>query len=213
MRRRTIITTHLAKGDRGFQMKGMAALGLGIFLFMQPVSVVAGAPGDQVRQTVDKLVAILEDPRLKTERKKNERREQLKEVVYQRFDFTEMAKRSLGTEWRRHTPEEQKEFVKIFTDLLARSYLEQIESYNGEKVRFLNEREDPSYAEVDTKIVDNKGQEFSVNYRLHNVNGDWKVYDVVIEAISLVNNYRAQFSRVLTSSSYQELVRRLKGKT
>jgi phospholipid transport system substrate-binding protein len=193
-------------------MKGMAAFGLGIFLFMQPVSVAAGAPGDQVRQSVDKLLAILADPRLKQEGKKNERREELKKVIYQRFDFTEMARRSLGPEWRRHTPEEQKEFVKLFTDLLERTYLGQIESYNGEKVQYLSEREDHSYAEVQTKLVNNKGQEFSVNYRLHNVNGDWKVYDVVSEDISLVNNYRAQFSRVLASSSYQELVHRMKEK-
>ena len=193
-------------------MKGMAAFGLGIFLFMQPVSVAAGAPGDQVRQTVDKLLAMLKDPQLKQEGRKNERREKLKKVINQRFDFTEMARRSLGPEWRRHTPEEQKEFVQLFTDLLERAYLEQIESYNGEKVQYLSEREDHGYAEVATKIVDNKGQEFSVNYRLHNVNGDWKVYDVVIEDISLVNNYRAQFSRVLASSSYQELVHRMKEK-
>jgi phospholipid transport system substrate-binding protein len=194
-------------------MKGMAAFGLGIFLFMQPVSVAAGAPGDQVRQSVDKLLAILADPRLKQEGKKNERREELKKVIYQRFDFTEMSRRALGPEWRRHTPEEQKEFVQLFTDLLERAYLKQIESYNDQKVRYLNEREDHGYAEVDTKIVDNKGQEFSVNYRLDNVNGDWKVYDVVMEDISLVNNYRAQFSRVLASSSYQELVHRMKDKT
>ena len=124
-----------------------------------------------------------------------------------------MARRSLGPEWRRHTPKEQKEFVQLFTDLLERAYLQQIESYNDQKVRYLNEREDSSYAQVDTKIVDNKGQEISINYRLHNMNGDWKVYDVVVEDISLVNNYRAQFSRVLASSSYQELVHRMKDKT
>ena len=194
-------------------MKGIAAFGLGIFLFMQPVCVAAGAPGDQVRQTVDKLLTILKDPRLKQESKKNERREELKKLIYQRFDFTEMARRALGPEWRRHTPEEQREFVQLFTDLLERAYLKQIESYNDQRVRYLNEREDSGYAQVDTKIVDNKGQEFSVNYRLHNVNGDWKVYDVVVEEISLVNNYRAQFSRVLASSSYQELVRTMKEKT
>jgi phospholipid transport system substrate-binding protein len=194
-------------------MKRMAAFGLGIFLFMQPVSVAAGAPGDQVRQTVDKLLAILKDPRLKQEGKENERHEELKKLIYQRFDFTEMARRALGPEWSRHTLEEQKEFVKLFTDLLERAYLQQIESYGDQEVRYLNEREDSSYAQVDTRIVDNKGQEFSVSYLLHNVNGDWKVYDVVIEDISLVNNYRAQFSRVLASSSYQELVHRMKDKT
>jgi phospholipid transport system substrate-binding protein len=194
-------------------MKGIAAFGLGIFLFMQPVSVAAGVAGDQVRQSVDKLLTILKDPQLKQESRKKERREKLKQVINQRFDLTEMAIRSLGPEWHRHTPDEKTEFVKLFTDLLERAYLKQIESYNDQKVRYVNELEDSSYAEVDTKIVDNKGQEFSVNYRLHNVNGDWKVYDVVIEDISLVNNYRAQFGRVLASSSYQELVRKLKEKT
>ena len=193
-------------------MKGIALFGLGIFLVIQPVFVAAGAPEDQVRQSVEKLLAILSDPRLKQEDKKNERREELKKVIYQRFDFTEMARRSLGPEWRRHTPEEQKEFVKLFTDLLERAYLERIESYNGEKVQYLGEREDHGYAEVQTKLVNNKGQEFSINYRLHNVNGDWKVYDVVGEDISVVNNYRAQFSHVLASSSYQELIHRMKEK-
>ena len=136
-----------------------------------------------------------------------------KEVLYERFDFTEMAKRSLGSEWRRRSPEEQKEFVKLFTDLLERAYLDKIESYNGENFQYLKEREDDNnYAQVDTKLVDNKGQEFAINYRLYNMKGDWKVYDVVIENVSIVNNYRSQFTRVLATSSYEELVNRLKGK-
>jgi phospholipid transport system substrate-binding protein len=133
-------------------------------------------------------------------------------VIYQSFDFTEMAKRSLGSEWRRRNPEEQEEFVKLFTSLLQGVYLDNIESYSDEKVQYLKERHDNNYTEVDTKIVDNTGQEISVNYRLHNVNGDWKVYDVIIGDISLVNNYRSQFNRVLASSSYEELVNRMKGK-
>jgi phospholipid transport system substrate-binding protein len=179
---------------------------------MQPLDVAAGTPGEQMRQSVDKLLTILKDPQLKGESKKNERRAKLKEVIYQRFDFTEMAKRSLGSEWRRRSPEEQKAFVKLFTDLLERAYLDQIESYSGEKIQYLKEREDANQAEVATKIIDNKGQEYSVNYRLHNVNGDWKVYDVVIEDISLVNNYRSQFNRVLANSPYEELINTMKQK-
>jgi phospholipid transport system substrate-binding protein len=194
-------------------MKTLSTVGLAILLLVQPVWVAAGVPGDQVRQSVDKLLAILKDPQLKGESKKNERRDKLKEVIYQRFDFTEMARRSLGSEWRRRSPEEQREFVKLFTGLLERAYLDNIESYNGEKFRYLKEQEDNNQAQVDTKIVGNKGQEFSVNYRLHNRNGDWKVYDVVIEDISLVNNYRSQFNRMLATSSYEELVNRMKGKT
>ena len=195
-------------------MKTLLTVGLGILLlFMESVSAAAGVPGDQVRQTTDKLLAILEDPQLKGESKKSERRHKLKEVLYQRFDFTEMAKRSLGSEWRRRSPEEQKEFVKLFTDLLERAYLDKIEFYNGENFQYLKEREDNNnYAQVDTKLVDNKGQEFAINYRLYNTKGDWKVYDVVIENVSIVNNYRSQFTRVLATSSYEELVNRMKGK-
>ena len=194
-------------------MKTLSTVGLGmLLLLMGSVWAAAGVPGDQVRQTADKLLAILKDPQLKGESTKSERRDKLKEVIYQRFDFTEMAKRSLGSEWRRRSPEEQKEFVKLFTDLLERAYLDQIESYNGEKFQYLTEREDNNYAKVDTKIIDNKGREFSVSYRLLNRHGDWKVYDVVIENVSLVNNYRSQFNRVLTTSSYEELVNRMRGK-
>jgi phospholipid transport system substrate-binding protein len=194
-------------------MKTLSAVGLGILLLMQPVGVAAGAAGEQVRQSVNKLLAILKDPRLKGDANKNERREKLKEVIYQRFDFTEMAKRSLGSEWRRRSHEEQKEFVQLFTDLLERAYLDQLESYNGEKIQFLKELDGDNYADVATKIIDNKGQEYSVNYRLHKVSEDWKVYDMVIEDISLINNYRSQFSRVLAKSSYEELVSTMKGKT
>jgi phospholipid transport system substrate-binding protein len=194
-------------------MRTLSTVGLSILLLVQPVWVAAGVPGDQVRQTTDKLVAIIKDPQLKGESKKNERRDKLKELIYQRFDFTEMAKRSLGSEWPRRSPEEQKEFVKLFTGLLERAYLDQLESYSGEKIQYLKEREDDNYAQVETKIIDKKGQEFSVNYRLHNRNGDWKVYDVVIEEISLVNNYRAQFKRALAKSPYENLVNRMKEKT
>ncbi len=191
-------------------MKTLSAIGLAILFSMQPAFAAAQKPGDQVRQTVDKLLAILKNPQLKGESKENERRNQLREVMYQRFDFTEMAKRSLGANWRRRSPEEQKEFVKLFTNLLEGAYLDKIESYNGEKVQYLKDIGDANDAEVDTRIVDNKGQEYSINYRLHNVNGDWKVYDVVIEDISLVNNYRSQFNHVLAKSSYEDLVKKMK---
>src|SRR5438128_315161 len=119
-------------------MKTLSAVGLGILLLMHPVLVVAEAPEDQVRQTVDKLLAILNNPQLRGEDKKEERRKKLREVVYPRFDFTEMAKRSLGLHWQRRSPEEQQEFVKLFTNLLEGAYLDKIESYNGEKVQYLN---------------------------------------------------------------------------
>lgn len=190
-------------------MRILPAAGLAILLLLHPVLSVAAAPIDQVREGVAKLLAILNDPQLKADPR--QRREKIKAVIYERFDFTEMAKRSLGAEWRRRTPEEQKEFVKLFTNLLERAYIATVEDV--ERVHVLGERVDGEYAEVNTKLVDNKGIEFAVDYRLHNVSGDWKVYDVVVDNISLVNNYRSQFNRVLARYSYEELVRRMKANT
>ncbi len=193
-------------------MKILSAVAMAAFFFVQTGVSLAQNPGDEVHQTVDKIIAILKDPQLKGQGMKEERGEKLKEAMYERFDFTDMARRSLGANWRRRTPEEQKEFVQLFTGLLESAYLDKIESYNGEKVQYLKNRSDGSDAEVDTKIIDNKGRDFAVNYRLHKVNGDWKVYDVVIEDISLVNNYRSQFNHVLAKSSYQDLVKMMKEK-
>jgi phospholipid transport system substrate-binding protein len=194
------------------KLKALPAVGLGILLFVLPARVAAETPGDAIRQTVDRILAILKDPQLKGENRKEERRRRLREVIYPRFDFTEMARRSLGSNWRRLRPEQQKEFVKLFTTLLEDAYLDTIESYDGEKVQYVKERQDGNYAEVDTKIIDRAGREFSVDYRLHTVGGEWKVYDVVIENVSLVNNYRSQFNRVLTRSSFDELLARMREK-
>ena len=183
-----------------------------MLLLISTEFVIAGPAGEQVKQTVDRVVAIVADPALKGEAKQQERRRKLKEILYASFDFNEMAKRSLGSHWQKRSPEEQKEFVQLFTEVLESAYLDKLESYKGEKVRYLNERQEADFAEVSTKVIDGKGEELSLNYRLHSVNGDWKVTDVVVENISLVNNYRAQFNRVLAKSSYGELVQAMKQK-
>lgn len=172
----------------------------------------AGAPTDQIRSTVDKALVVLQDPRLKSEAKMQERREKLRQILYARFDFTEMAKRSLGAHWRRRTPKEQEEYVGLFTSLLERAYVDRIESYNEEKFVYPRELLDGNYAEVESRILTQRGEEFTILYKTHLVKGEWKVYDVVVEHISLVNNYRSQFNRVINNSSYEELISRLKEK-
>ena len=181
---------------------------LGIVL-LRPSLAVAGPAADQVKQTVDAVLGILNDPALKGEAKTRERRQKLREVIYPRFDFAEMAKRSLGAQWQKRSPAEQKEFVEVFTDLLEAAYLDNFEAYSGEKVRFLNDRQDKDRAEVSTKVTNNR-DEFSIDYRLQEVNGEWRVVDVVVENVSLVNNYRSQFNRVLARSSYTELIETMK---
>jgi phospholipid transport system substrate-binding protein len=172
----------------------------------------AGVPTDQIKATVDKALVVLRDPQLKPPSKTKERREQLKQILFARFDFTEMAKRALGANWRRRTPNEQEEFVRLFTELLERAYTDTIESYTDERIVYVSERLDGSYADVNSKIFTAKGEEFSINYKAHLVNGEWRVYDVIVENISMVNNFRSQFNRVIANSSYEELIRRLRDK-
>ena len=185
---------------------------LAIVCLFAAVPARAGDPAEELRAAVEKVQKILSDPQLKSEGKKQERLDQLRQVIYPKFDFVEMAKRSLGSHWRRRSPEEQREFVEVFRELLENSYVASIDSYDGEKVVIQDEKQDKNFAEVDTKIVTKKGEEFSVNYKMHEADGNWKVYDVVIENISIVNNYRSQFNRVIARSSYEDLVRNMKEK-
>jgi phospholipid transport system substrate-binding protein len=156
---------------------------------------------------------VLKDPRFKSPAKVRERRNQLKQILFNRFDFTEMARRALGSNWRRRTPKEQEEFVRLFTEVIERAYADIIESYTNEKIIYTNERIDGTYADVGSKILTGRGEEYTLNYKVHLVGNEWKVYDVVAENVSLVNNYRSQFNRVISHDSYDELLRRLKDKT
>ncbi|HEY3152852.1 MAG TPA: ABC transporter substrate-binding protein [Candidatus Binatia bacterium] len=184
-----------------------------LVLSLSSVGAHAGLPTDQIKSTVEKALVVLNDPRLKPPAKLKERRDQLRQILFARFDFTEMAKRALGSNWRRRTPQEQEEFVRLFTDVLERTYAEIIESYTDEKIVYVNERIDGTYADVGSKILTSKGEEYSINYKAHLISNEWKVYDVVAENISLVNNYRSQFNRVIANASYEELVRRLRDKS
>jgi phospholipid transport system substrate-binding protein len=189
---------------------GFSAVMLAAVLVAHPA--VAATPKEEIQSAIEKVVAILKDPKLKSEAKKQERLEQLRQVIFPKFDFTEMAKRSLGANWQRRSPEEQREFAKVFTQMIEGSYIDNLDSYNGEKVTVTGEKQDQGFAQVSTKIVANNGEEFSVDYKLYQSGNDWKVYDVVIENVSIVNNYRSQFNRVIARSSFEDLMRRMKDK-
>ena len=172
----------------------------------------AGEPLEVVRTAIDKAVQILKDPRLQGKDKKRERIDRLREAVNPIFDYDEMAKRALAGHWRRRTPAEQEEFVILFRDFLERTYSDKIDLYGGERVLFGRETIDADFAQVETTIISLKGEEIAVVYKLRRGNGKWKVYDAVVENISLVNNYRSQFDRVISSASYEELIKRLREK-
>jgi phospholipid transport system substrate-binding protein len=199
---------------RMVRQRGVAAVALLLLVFciVLPEPSRAGGPTEQMRTTLNKVLAIVRNSNSNSEGQKEDVRTRLTEVIYPRFDFTEMAKRSLGSHWGRRSAEEQREFVKVFTGLLARTYADSIESNSTQSILYTREIEDKDYAEVDTKIVTDKDEEVSINYKLHSVNSEWKVYDLVIEDISLVNNYRSQFDRVIARSSFQELIRVMKEK-
>jgi phospholipid transport system substrate-binding protein len=204
-RRKEIVMTHL--------YKLMLILGLGTALAVGTVAtrLWASPAGEQVKTTIDQVMEVLGDPKLQGAGKKAERREKLRQVVLPRFDFAEMAKRSLGNNWNRY-PDKQQEFVTAFKQLLEEAYADQIEAAGGDKVVYLNERTEKDYAEVATKVISTKGEETAITYKLHPVGSDWKVFDIVVENISIVNNYRSQFSRLLNNASLDELIKRIKEK-
>lgn len=169
-------------------------------------------PMELMKKTSDRILKILKDPELKAKSKEPEKRRLLRQIADERFDWEEMSKRSLGIHWGERTPEERKEFVSLFADLLERSYMGKIEGYKNEKILFEKEKIDGDYAVVETTIVTERDVEIPINYRLRTKDSNWLIYDVSIEGVSLVNNYRTQFNNIILSSSYQELVKRMKTK-
>ena len=192
--------------ERG-RSRGLALL-MAIALCL-PAVAVGGEPTEQIRGAIDRGLAIVKRADLQGDAEKTQRRELLRKELFPYFNFDEMAKRSLGVHWKNRSPGERQEFVKLFTDLLENTYAGKIEGYKGEKIRYGKETVEPPYAEVRTVIVSREGQEYSVNYHLLADGGRWRVYDIVIEGVSLVNNYRSQFAGILQKSSFEEMARRL----
>lgn len=172
---------------------------------------VFAAPIDDVKKTVDEVVRIVADKEMK--KNEHKRRQALKKTISIIFDYGEMAKRSLGKHWNDRTAAEKKQFTELFATLLENSYAGKIESYNNEKIVYIKEIHDDDHAEVKSKVVTAKRDEFTLDYRMQNQNGKWMVYDVVIEGISLVSNYRSQFNKIITTSGYGELLKKLQTKS
>jgi phospholipid transport system substrate-binding protein len=172
----------------------------------------AGPPTDHLRTHLDAAIRILEDPDLRADERTAERRAAIRGIAEQLFDFAETTKRALGRHWHARTPGERAEIVRVFSDLLERAYVARIELYGGEQVVFAGEALDEDLATVRTRIVGRGGLEIPVDYRLLQREGHWRVYDVVVEGVSLVANYRTQFNRLLQNGSYPELVRRLQAR-
>ncbi len=172
----------------------------------------ADAPQYLLRQTIDDVLIVLKDEDLKAPEKKSLRRKKLREIVDKRFDFEEMAKRALAVYWRKRTDSEKKEFTSLFSDLLEKTYVDKIEKYTDEEVLYLGERVKGEYSIVKTELQTKKFNKIPMDYRMIKKEDEWRVYDIVIEGVSLVNNYRTQFRTIIRRESYKELIRRLKEK-
>ena len=170
----------------------------------------AGEASDQIKGTIDRGIEILMRPELQGDAKKSERRALLRKELYPRFDFEEISRRALGVNWKNRTPEEKQEFIEVFKTLLENSYASKVEGYKGERIVYGKEALDLPYAEVRTKIVSGKGEQFDVNYRALKNGDEWRIYDIVIEGVSLVNNYRSQFTDMLSRYSFEEMMERLR---
>jgi phospholipid transport system substrate-binding protein len=184
-----------------------------VFVLSIAVPVLAAEPTEAIKQTTDKVLSIVTNPALKPPSKAADKEKLIRQAVDERFDWDEMTRRSLATHWAKRTSEERKEFVRLFSDLLERTYLRKVEDYSGEKVLYEGETKDGDYATVKAKIVTKENKDIPVEYRLKKERNDWLIYDVSTEGVSLVGNYRTQFNSIISQSSYENLVKRLREKT
>lgn len=181
------------------------AVALGLFLASLPVAW-AGPPTDTVREYTDAVQKVLEDPALR----KEDRRASVRKIASEAFDVNESARRALGLHWQKRSEAEREEFVQLFGELLERTYIAQIDLYGGERLRFTEEKLDGNLAIVRAKLVTKQGTEVPVEARMNRKGERWLIYDVAIENVSLISNYRSQFDRIIRQNSYPELVKRLR---
>jgi phospholipid transport system substrate-binding protein len=187
-------------------------LGLALLALVSAREAGAGPPTDQLKGAIDRVVATLDSPALKGDTKVLDRRTAVRKIANEIFDFGEIARRSLGRYWQPLTESQRAEFVGLFGDLLERSYISKIELYGGEKIVYSGERVDADLATVSTKIMTKNGTEVPVDYRLFKRSDRWMIYDVSVEGISLVSNYRTQFNKIIQTNGYNGLVEKMKAK-
>jgi phospholipid transport system substrate-binding protein len=172
----------------------------------------AGIPTDQLRGATDRVLKVLQDPDLKQPAKSEARRQQIRAIADEIFDWQETGKRALARHWQARSPKEQEEFSRLFAELIERSYIGKIEQFSGERVVYAGETVEGDQATVRTKLVTKSSTEIPVDYRMQKEGDRWRAYDVVIEGVSLVSNYRTQFNRIIQQAGYPELVNKLKAK-
>jgi len=191
--------------------KFFIVLYLSAFLIF-PLYLFAGVPLTTVEGHVNSVLNILRDPALKGESARKAKKEKIRVISEKMFDFAELSKRTLGPNWKNLNPDQQKEFIGLYRDILEDAYMDRIMAYKDEKVVFGKEIQlSDDTTEVLSSVVTKK-TETPINYRLILKGGEWKVYDVIIEGVSLIKNYRAQFREIMANKSPEELLKVLRKK-
>lgn len=190
----------------------LSGIGMALVLAVGVAPMAAGTATAAIKNTIKQMFVILNDEELKAPGRAEERRQQLEKVIGNRIAYDEMAKRSLGPQWAQLNEEERQEFVRLYAQLLRDTYSSRFDRYSDEKVEFLQETLQGDYAEVRTRLTSSKFN-LDVDYRMLQRAGDWRVYDIVVDGISLVHSYREQFTKIIRTYSYEELVSKLRQKT
>ncbi len=166
-------------------------------------------PREAVESAIVRVMSVIQDGEVNG-KVVVDRRAEVRRIAHELFDFDEISRRALSRHWTERTPEERAEFVVLFGELLERSYVNRIEAYTGDKLTFVGEALDGSFATVRSKVVTQRRSETVLDYRMHLRDGRWQVYDVLIDGVSFVSTYRSQFDRVIQAESYGALVERLR---
>ena len=190
----------------------LSGIGVILVLTVGVAPMAAGTATAAIKTTIKQMFVILNDEELKAPGRAEERRQQLEKVIGNRIAYDEMAKRSLGPHWAQLNEEDRQEFVRLYAQLLRDTYSSRFDRYSDEKVEFLQETLQGDYAEVRTRLTSSKFS-LDVDYRMLQRAGDWRVYDIVVDGISLVHSYREQFTKIIRTYSYEELVTKLRQKT
>jgi len=176
-------------------------------LVASAVAVPGVSPSETVESALTRVISVMQESG-----NRGDRRAEVRRIASELFDFGEMTRRALSRHWGARSVEEQREFVALFTDLLERSYMNRIEGYAGERIRFVGESVDGGYATVRSKVLTQRRTETALDYRLHARDGHWRVYDVLVDGVSFISTFRSQFDRIITAESYASLVEKLRGK-
>ena len=187
----------------------LVVVGLMIYLSIVSACFADSEITNQLKDTVDKVIEIVKDETLKNDHQA--RRAALRKTIDERFNYRQMVMRSLAKNWDARSDQERQEFIALFKSLLENSYANKLEAYRDEKINYLDEIIKGEYALIKTEVV-RRSSTIGVDYKLINENGNWKVYDFVIEGVSMIRNYRSQFTKIIRRDSYEVLVQKLKEK-